>query len=163
MKTKMLILAILIAATNGFSNNPVYPDYVPESYVLKLEAEFVKKMDNQNLINHIEKNFVALFDNVNAIHTQYSDEFGFYYLVFGVKSNISKIELLKIEEEDYLNETYTYIDFSKINVNSSTVYCGINYLPPIDPCAYTICRQITTTQCLVMSCGIWNGEECVQQ
>lgn len=160
MKTKMLILALLIAITNGFSNNPIYPDYIPESYVLKFEKEFIETMENQNLIDHIEKNFVTLFDNVTAINAQFSDEIGFYYLVFGEKSNISKIELLIIEEKDYLNEAYTYIDFSNIENLNTIEYCKKGSTNPL---TCPVACDYYTDGCLGAVCGVWNGSQCIQQ
>lgn len=165
MKTKLLILALTATVMFGFSNKPVYPDYVPEKTIQKFENEFLKKMTNINLINHIAENFISLFDNVNTIHAQYSEENGYYYLVFGEKENTSKIELLQIEKEDYLNERYTYIDFSNIKNNGSEGYCykGIgSSFPPGCPTAEQ-CVNSFTGFCATIICGVWNGRECIQQ
>jgi len=157
MKTKMLILALTTTVLFAYSNKPVYPDYVPEFAIEKLEAEFVKKMTNTHLTNHIAENFISLFDNVSAIHAQYSDDDGYYYLVFGEKENSSKIELLKIEKEDYLNETYTYIDFSNISDKRQVQYClrgSDNPLTCPTPC------NLYTNGCLGTICGVWDGIQC---
>ena len=159
---KILLLLVSMAVTQFvFSNEPVYPNYLVIEDIALLESEFVKKMDSEVLINDIESKFISLFDKVTQVNAQYSKENGYYYLVFGVKSNLSKIELLRIEEEDIINNEYSYINFEKIKNKSTVEFCGYNNFPVSNPCHLPFCsRLIKNGTCLNIRCGVWDGIQC---
>lgn len=140
MKKTALILTVAIVAllaSYSFSTIDKYPDYVSSDSIALFKAQYLKTINNNDLNHQLEQNFSNLFDKVTAVDGQFSHETGYYYIVFGEKNNEKSIQLLKIEKEDLDNETYTYIDFTNIEVDEFTQYCwtgGINCPPG---CTYT--------------------------
>jgi len=141
--------AVLFSFVANKTNH--FPDDLPSAYVEKFSKEYLKTVKSEGLNTQLEKNFGQLFDKVDYLHGQYSkiDE-THYYIAFGKKDGVDKIELFKVNEEDIKNETYTYIDFSKSEqVNVRRLYCREGGLCP-SFCDYHV------TNCLGYICGIWD-------
>jgi len=117
------VAVLAMIALYGFNSNDKYPDSIDEGRVAMFESHFIKTISKNELNRQLERNFLPLFDKVTSVDAQHSDDWGYYYLVFGEKNNIEKIELLKIEKEDVVNETYTYFDFEGFTVTENTLYC----------------------------------------
>ena len=143
MKKVALILCVAVIAVislYSFTAIDKYPDDISEDRISMFESHYVKTVENDELNNQLERNFLPLFDKVSSVDAQYSEETGYYYVVFGTKDNQKKIELLIIEKVDFDNETYTYFDFEGFEVTESTEYCyrgalcvGCEY-QPAQPC-----------------------------
>ncbi len=154
-----LFVVFLLMGFNNSSEKTKYPESLSLEVIEKFESEYIKTMDNEALKTYLQKNFIRYFDEIESISAQYSDVFGYYYLVIGTKSNHSSLELLKIEKEDIENESYTYIDFSGLDINEDTEYCRKS-VPENLPCA--ACDRYPDGTCFGVTCGIWNGIQCVQ-
>lgn len=139
-----------------------YPDGMDEDLVKFFDSEYLATIENVTLKTDLEEKFFFLFDEVNEIRVQYSDANGYYYLLFVEKKGESKLELLKIEETDYRNETYSYIDFTNLEVDEFTQFCRQGILPQYPGVCPVACENYPTG-CFGMSCGIVVNGECVQQ
>jgi hypothetical protein len=135
-------------AVYSFSTIDKYPDYVSEESVTMYKSEYLKTINSHDLNTQLEQNFLPLFDNVTFVDAQFSQEIGYYYIVFGEKNNAKTIQLLKIEKEDVDNETYTYFDFEGFTVTENTVYCWRGG-PLCLPCQLQCCAA-----CNII-CGPW--------
>lgn len=157
---KLIILFLLTTVQVGLCNatEPKYPADLPDELISFFDKEFVRTINNNFLNNDIQKKFFDLFDHVMGVNVQFSDVHGYYYLVFGSKDGMNKIELLKVNKEDVLDETYTYIDFSQINRNLSG-YCkiGNGFPPPV--CPLKCINYEDPGTCLGMICG--SGPDCM--
>ncbi len=164
-KTVFFLCAVALATMSFTLLEPTmmdYPDGIHEELAEFLDSEYLTTIENRSLKKDLEEKFFFLFDEINEIHVQHSDANGYYYLLFVEKDGASTLEMLKIEEKDYRNETYSYIDFSNIEVNEFTQLCsrGIVSTNPL------ICPpdcDFYTIQCLGISCGVYIGGQCVQQ
>lgn len=110
---------------------------------------------NQDLYMDLACKFSAIFNEVENVDLFYSKESGYYYGVTGFKDDNQIIEFLKINHEDVLNESYTYINFNNISKDFSTIqYCyeptnpespncqpgnGCTYIPYASNCRTVIC------------------------
>ena len=160
----VLTLAVLILTVYSFTNssNDAYPEDLAPEYVEVLKRDFVKTMNNESLHVSLETNFITLFDEINQVDAQYSDKFGYYYTVMGKKDGKEKVEILKINESDVINETYSYIDFSNLDAMTVT-YCTSG--PDSSPFPF-VCLgpcQVRTNNCLGAICGVVIFGVCVQQ
>ncbi|MEM8506581.1 MAG: hypothetical protein AAF717_02075 [Bacteroidota bacterium] len=168
MKKMMFLLSVVILGLMSFtlleSTKTDYPDEISEEIAEFLDSEYLTTIENEALKSDLEKKFFFLFDKVYEIRAQHSDANGYYYLLLVDTEGKQKIELLKIEESDYLNETYNYINFSNITVNQGSVVCKegiVSTKPGICP---LLCLPYTdTTECLGISCGVFVNGECVLQ
>jgi len=164
MKNYVTIILMITFGITDFANNPKYPVNLSENYVKLFEIEFIKEMNSKSLILDLEEKFISLFDKVIKVNAQYSNENGHYYLVFGQKDGVDKIELLKINEEDIVNKIYSYINFTKIKNLDEAKFCSTGLKNPNNSnvCVGSNCK-LNTTNCFGIFCGVWNGKECVQQ
>jgi hypothetical protein len=100
MKKAVIIFSVAIVAlmaVYSFSTIDKYPDYVSEDSVTMYKSEYLKTINNHDLNMQLEQNFLPLFDKVTSVDAQFSQEIGYYYIVFGEKNNAKTIQLLKIE------------------------------------------------------------------
>lgn len=164
---KILFVCLLAIGSLAFYNFSLvdapgekYPTYLPLEAMETLKKEHVKVVESEALISTLATNFSPLFDEITAVHGQYNEDDGHYYVVFGEQDGVAKIELLKAWESDIENETYTYIDFTNIKVNNDIVYCTRGPLNPTNPfvCPTDYC-EARDYQCLGYVCGIqtFNG------
>ena len=164
MKKAVLVLcAVAIGFLVLSFENPKkeYPSHLSDELITFFESEYLTTIENESLNSLLEKNFSPLFDEVDYVHAQKNEEVGYYYIAFAKKDGEQIIKLLKINESDIQNETYSYIDFSNIDVNSQTIYCrqSISTLPNACPleCSYN------TNGCRGFECGVYVDGECVQE
>jgi len=153
------ILSVGLLSLFSFINKDKYPDSLKKEYVEIFKAEFIKEMNSKSLIMDLESKFHPLFDKVNTVDVQFNSEHGYYYLVIGKKDNKEKVEMLKINKSDFENNSYTYIDFTNININSSTEYCRSGNGYPFPPVCQGGCLP-RTNNCLGILCGIRSGNSC---
>jgi hypothetical protein len=142
------VAIVALIAIYSFSTIDKYPDNVPEENVTMYKSEYLKTINSHDLNMQLEQNFLPLFDKVTSVDAQFSQEIGYYYIVFGVKNNTKKIELLKIEKVDVENETYTYFDFEGFTVTENTVYCWRGFFLCL-PC------QLQSEAACIIICGPW--------
>jgi len=165
---KKLIL-VAFAVVIGFLalsfENPKneYPNYLPEELITFFKSEYLTTIENESLNSLLEKNFPSLFDKVALVHAQQNVNGEFYFLVFAEKNNQEIFQLLKINESDIANKTYSYIDFSGINQNSDTVYCKSGNDDATNPIVCPSACEYYTNGCLGMVCGVYQGGQCIQQ
>lgn len=158
----VLALAVLTVTAISFttSDTEKYPDNLPLEYVEVLKKDFIKTTESQSLFASIETNFISLFDEVTRIDAQYSEKSGYYYMVLGSKDGQVKFEILTVEVSDIENETYTYIDFTNIDVNT-VQYCTSG--PDVSPFPF-VCTgpcEFRTSNCLGAVCGVYIFGVCV--
>jgi hypothetical protein len=55
------------------------------------KSDYLKTINSNDLNMQLEQNFLPLFDKVTSVDAQFSQERGYYYIVFGVKNNVKKI------------------------------------------------------------------------
>jgi hypothetical protein len=160
MKKAVLIFSVAIVAllaVYSFSTIDKYPDYVSEDGVTMFKSHYIKTIDNNELNMQLEQNFLPLFDKVTSVDAQFSPESGYYYVVFGEKNNAKTIQSLKIEKEDVDNETYSYIDFTNIEVNDQTLYCRDR----IAPACPSGCIYYTQDDWCLKICGPYVNHVCI--
>ncbi|WP_343764234.1 hypothetical protein, partial [Gangjinia marincola] len=104
-------------------------------------------------------NFSPIISEVASVsaYKDYDDN-SFFYLVEGFKNDTPTTFMLKIDEQDYVNQTYTYIDFSNITINDNTQFCttrgaSSKFLPakecsPQDNTLAKICAVFQDGNCL---------------
>ncbi|GAB5398960.1 MAG: hypothetical protein Aureis2KO_05450 [Aureisphaera sp.] len=160
----VLALAVLVLTVYSFTNSSkdMYPEDLASEYVEVLKRDFVKTMDNESLYATLEANFITLFDAIDQVDAQFSESYGYYYTVIGKKDGKEKVEILKIDESDVINETYSYIDFSNLDAMTVT-YCTSG--PDSSPFPF-VCLgpcQVRTETCLGAVCGVVVFGVCVQQ
>lgn len=162
MKKYVLISIFSLGLLSLFSfvNKEKYPDSLKKEYVEIFKAEFVKEMNSESLMIDIENKFDTLFDKVNSVDAQFNSEQGYYYLIIGKKDNKEKIEMLKINKSDFENNSYTYIDFTNIESNSSVEYCRSGNGFPFPPVCQGGCLP-RDNNCLGIICGIRSGNRCL--
>lgn len=140
-----------------------FPKFFPADYVKVLKKDFIKTVKSEKLIANVQTNFQTLFDKVKAIDGHYNaDADYYYYVIFGKKNNLDKMEILKIEKADLDNETYTYIDFTNIDVENTT-YCTSG--PDSSPFSF-VCTgpcEARSEVCLGAVCGVVVLGNCVQE
>ena len=166
---KNLILIIALVATGALAmnfyvtndKNSKFPPSLHEAYVELFAKDHIKTIVHGPLKTKLEKDFKLLFDEVSSVDAQYSEENGYYYIVFGQKDGVDKIDLLKVHKSDIENKTYTYLNLENVEVTSAVFYCrsgnGHPNPPPgicTGPCAPNLNR------CLGLICGIYNGFGC---
>ncbi|MEM7187091.1 MAG: hypothetical protein AAF466_10570 [Bacteroidota bacterium] len=158
MKRYALLFSVAVVAllvSYSFSNVEKFPDNVSAESVTMFEDHYLKTINNEDLNIQLAQNFSNLFDEVTSVDAQFSPSDGYYYIVFAEKDGKKIIDLLKVEEHDVSNETYSYIDFTNIEVNESTQYCTTGGLTCPSGCNYN-----PFVPCLA-KCGIWNGFFCI--
>lgn len=165
MKKSILFLFVSVFTLTlfGFSKKEFgdkYPKDMPADYVEILKKDFIKTMDSKSLIDKLEKNFHPLFDEINSVDAQLNSDFGYYYIVFGKKDNQDKVEILKINNSDIENNTYTYINFENVHVSAATEYClsGPDSSPFRDVCIGPCAER---DNCWGSICGILLNGVCV--
>lgn len=164
MRTYVLFVLIFAFNLTAHSSNLDYPDYLDNEYVELLKKEFVKEMNSVELKIDLKEKFISLFDDIKKVHAQYSENNGFYYIVFGNFNGKEKIELIKINEIDIINSTYTYINFEDNIDYKNLEYCVSgdgNFFPPGCPTPNE-CVDSFTGFCRTIICGIWNGKTCTR-
>ncbi|MBR9855962.1 MAG: hypothetical protein GYB37_15555 [Algicola sp.] len=154
-------VAIIFLALSFENPKNEYPNYLSDELITFFESEYLTTIENESLNSLLEKNFSPLFDNVDYVHAQESEEFGHYYIIYAKKDGEPIIELLKINESDIQNETYTYIDFSNIDVNNQTTYCRQSFSTYPGTCPAE-CKYYLNG-CLGMSCAVYINGQCVIQ
>jgi len=164
MKKSIYVLALAVLTLFVYSfttpNTERYPSDLPIEYVEVLEKDFIKTVDNESLLNTIETNFVTLFDDVTRIDAQHSEKSGYYYMVLGSKDGQPKFEILTVNVSDIENETYTYIDFTNVDVKT-VQYCTSG--PDVSPFPF-VCTgpcEFRTSNCLGAICGMYIFGVCV--
>lgn len=159
---KLVVIIFLITVKVGlcYGTEPKYPLNMSDELINFFDKEFVRTINNNALNDDIQKKFFDLFDHVSGVNVQFSDLNGYYYIVFGSKDGVDKIELLKVNEDDVLNETYTYIDFSNVD-RTSFGYCkiGNGFPPPV--CPLECIHYTDPGTCLGMICG--SSPDCIPQ
>ncbi|QNJ96957.1 hypothetical protein [Constantimarinum furrinae] len=156
MKKALFILAVVTVgfAVYSFTEKDENPIITSEK-TTTISDDIIKTIENEDLNDHIQKNFVRYFDDVEFVTAHYSDTKNFYYYkVHGSKNGISTTQGLKIEKSDLENETYTYIDFSNIQVNELTEYCKDDSSNP-----ECFCVRPNFKFCQII-CAVWNGTTC---
>ncbi|MEM9391229.1 MAG: hypothetical protein AAGA02_12190 [Bacteroidota bacterium] len=160
MKKLCLSIFVLLTCISMLFAGGKYPSSLSKETVEFLKNEYYLSIVSNSLFKDLENKFKYFFDEVSSVNANYSSISGYYYVVFGEKDGIEKIELLKVEESDVINKTYTYIDFSNITVSEQTVWCkSANGFPPGCPpecIAYT--NQFA---CIGIMCGV--GPDCNSQ
>lgn len=162
----MFLLSVVVFGLMSFtlleSTKIDYPDEISEEVAEILDSEYLTTIENEALKSDLEKKFTFLFDKVYEIRAQHSDANGYYYLLLVDTEGKQKIELLKIEESDYLNETYNYINFSNITVNQNSKTCKIGFVTTVPGIYPLICIPYEdTAECLGLLCGVYRNGECV--
>ncbi|WP_113925818.1 hypothetical protein [Cognataquiflexum aquatile] len=110
---------------------------------------------NQNLYMDLACKFSAIFTEVEKVDVFNTSETGYYYQVSGFKNGFRVLEYLKINPDDLIFETYSYINFENIAGDlSSTQFCyepfnhdspncqpanGCTYIPYPTNCRTFIC------------------------
>ncbi|MAT89994.1 MAG: hypothetical protein CMC35_04820 [Flavobacteriaceae bacterium] len=164
MKKLILIPSILfislIAIAFTTDNDTVYPEFISEDFAMTLDSEYIKTMENPTLEQTIENNFIALFDDITRVNAQYSKSNGYYYLVIGTKNNVETLQLLKVNKDDIDKSTYTYINFSNIDVDEDTEYCTSG---STNPFTCPVACDYYPSGCIGQICGVWTGLQCVDE
>ncbi|MBX2829456.1 MAG: hypothetical protein KTR22_14925 [Flavobacteriaceae bacterium] len=158
----LVAISLTIFSFSSLKTDEKYPDDVPSEYIEAFKSDFIKTIHSEALKVTLESNFCSLFDKVYAVDAQMNPEAGFYYLVFGEKNGVNKIELLKTSQSDIDNEAYTYIDFTNIEVNATTEYCRAGNGYPFPPVCQGGCLP-RDNNCLGILCGIRVGNQCIIQ
>ncbi|GAA0872377.1 hypothetical protein GCM10009117_15240 [Gangjinia marincola] len=149
--TSALVFAFALAlvAFKGNSN----------SEATTANAMHMTNINNMALYMTIETNFSPIISEVASVsaYKDYDDN-SFFYLVEGFKNDTPTTFMLKIDEQDYVNQTYTYIDFSNITINDNTQFCttrgaSSKFLPakecsPQDNTLAKICAVFQDGNCL---------------
>jgi hypothetical protein len=156
MKKVLLILTIVTVgfAVYSFTEKNTTPKITSEK-TTTISDDIIKTIENADLNDHIQKNFVRYFDDVDYITAHYSNVKGFYYYqVYGSKNGINTTQALKVNKSDLENETYTFIDFTNIKVDKLTEYCweGVSNCP---------CGPDNTRKCTSFICAVWDGFICI--
>lgn len=157
----LCLMAFSYIAISFESQKNEYPSYLSEELITTFENEYLETIEDSSLNKLLEKNFPPLFDEVKYVHAQRNQNNEFYYIVFAIKNGNETIDLLKINELDVINKTYSYIDFSEINLND-TVYCRAGN-GSTDPFVCPEACENYTFVCLGMICGVYEGGQCIQQ
>lgn len=155
MKKSMLFLMCTgYLVFSSFTKNPKYPEDVPQASVALFNSEYIETINNDVLNSTLENYFVIFFDEVISVDVQFS-KIGsyYYYIAFGKKDKNDVIQLLKIHKKDYLNQTYTFIDFSKVNDFNAIELCYVGDRCPV--CTHERCCYSCSTVC-----GLWDGFNC---
>lgn len=169
---KILFVCLLAIGSLAFYNFSLtdapgekYPTYLPLETMEVLKKEHVKTVENEALMSSLATKFTSLFDEVTAVHGQYNEDDGHYYVVFGKQDGKAKIELLKANATDIENETYTYIDFSNMNLDyAAAVFCTRGPLNPSHPFTCPSDCDARLYQCLGYVCGVLtSGGHCVEK
>ena len=138
----------------SFVDKPKFPANVTPEEVSLFNNEFIETIHNETLNATLEEYFVRFIDDVTSVDVQFSEVGGYYYYIaFGTKNKQDVVQLLKIEKEDYLNQTYTYIDFSKVSDFNAIEICYTGTLCP--GCNRSVC----CVSCNI-ACGLWDGHSC---
>lgn len=137
----------------SFSTKSKYPDSLSSEHVEFFESERIKTISDAALNDRLEYLFSPLFDEVSSINAQYSNTSGYYYLVFGSKDGIEKIDILKVEKSDIENGTYSYIDFTGVDPASVVNYCRRGSESPFPFVCQGPC-QLREDNCLGEICGV---------
>lgn len=167
MKKSILVLCAVAIGFLAISfENPEndYPSYLSEELVTIFESEYLETIEDSSLNILLENNFPPLFDKVEYVNAQKNKDGEYYYIVFAEKNGKKIINLLKVNESDVKNKTYSYINFSKINAKSA-VYCAYanenatgGSIPPCpSECDYH------STMCIGIICGVYQGGQCIQE
>lgn len=163
MKKITLLFACVLISTIFFSFNEFskLDSFNSSENTEKLNSDLIKTVHNKELNLFLEAHFISLFDKVDELQVVFLPDIGYCYVVYGSKKNIKTINYLKIEEEDVINETYTYIDFSNIEITEDTQYC---HKPRVTPslCPNT-CEYYGSgsENCDLITCGVYNGGQCL--
>lgn len=153
-KSTFFLICMGLLVCSSFIDKPKYPADVSEDVVSLWESEFIETINNEELNTTLETYFVRFFDDVESIDVQFSKEGKYYYYIaFGTKNKHDVIQLMKIEKDDYLNQTYTYIDFSKVKDLNAVELCYEGALCPV--CTHDRCCWSCSTVC-----GLWDGFNC---
>lgn len=142
------------------NNTPYYPDSIDTELKAILKKSFVKNIQNPELNEHLTKNLGKFFDEIDQVSAQQDESFGSFYFIMGKKDGAEAYEMLKVNEEDIENNTYSYIDFSKFEIDENTTYCREGPPNPIHPqvCVGPCAKR--TNNCLGLICGIETSLGC---
>lgn len=81
-----------------------YDNLLPEEY----KKEYVKTLKNEVLLKDIEGKIGSLLDEVKRIDVHQNLTGFSYYTIYGLKDNKPEFVMIKMSNEDYLNETFSF-------------------------------------------------------
>lgn len=150
-KTIMFIVFIGILDSTAYEMN-----VFEEAY----RADHRGSVFNSNLMSELACAFDQLFDEVIEVD-YYSDENIHYYGIVGFKDNLKVEHFVKVNPDDFLNESYTYMDLNNyknsMEHGSIVQYC----FEPVNPDSPNCqpgngCTYIPySSSCRVVICGIF--------
>ena len=169
MKKLVFTLSIVLCSVFMFSfinsTKNVFPESVAKEWVKLFEKEHIKTINNEFLITQLEGNFKSLFDDITLVHAQkqIAGSKSYYYIVFGTKNGVEKVDFLKVDKSDVENERYTYLTIPNAKTSAVVQYCRTGLVNPSVPgvCVGTSCGE-RPDGCLGFVCGVWNGSFCVK-
>lgn len=141
----MLITLALVVKPNSSNTEKKLNEYYTK----------VKEVKNDNLKFEFLEKFPTIFTFINKIEVYTGDDENYYYYIEGEFQGEVISDMFKINEQDYFNESYSYLDFTNIN-NENLEYCreytercerpGCHYGYP---CKGPICGFLTSSGCVV--------------
>lgn len=153
--SKIMYLAVFLCLIFLKKEN-VYAEKFFDSNYENLEGYF-GSIQNQNLFMDLSCKFSILFEEVGSVNVFYSIESGYYFEVKGYKKGITVVQNLKVNPQDVVNESYSYINFEDLNIDyENEEYCYEPIFPPGSLCEPNLgCTYIPYDPgCLVFICGI---------